>query len=118
MAENHEVTLALKMISALAFKKHEETEKSFELIVEEIIIAADQQHLDIFVIEKIDELCLYFKSNYIKCPLLNGHPIFPSQICNQSEAAIELIAKTTKANAVESWHFGIQALFSASHPGF
>ena len=76
---------------------------------------ADQQNLDSFVIEKIDELCLYFQTNYIKCPLLNRPATFPPQIWNQRDAAIEGIARTT--NAVEGWHYGIQALFSGSHPG-
>ena len=76
VSENHEVALALEIIPALAFE-NEETEKSFDLIVEEITNVADQQHLDSFAIEKIDELCLYFESNYINCPLLNRPPLFP-----------------------------------------
>ena len=115
VSENHEVALALKMIPALAFKKNEQIEKSFELIVEEITNVADQQNLDSFVIEKIDELCLYFQIKYIKCPLLNRPATFPSQIWNQTDAAIEGIARTT--NAVEGWHYGIQALLSGSHLG-
>ena len=115
VSENHEVALALKMIPALAFERSEQIEKSFELIVEEITNVADQQSLDSFVIEKIDELCLYFQTNYIKCPLLNRPATFPPQIWNQRDAAIEGIARTT--NAVEGWHYGIQALFSGSHPG-
>ena len=71
VSENHEVALALKMIPALAFEKNEQIEKSFESIVEEVTNVADQQNLDSFVIEKVDELCLYFQTNYIKCPLLN-----------------------------------------------
>ena len=110
MSENHEVALALKMIHALAFEKNEQIEKSFELIVEEITNVADQHNLDSFVIEKIDELCLYFQTNYIKCPLLNRPATFPPQILNQRDAAIEGIARTT--NNVEGWHYGIQALFS------
>ena len=77
LSENHEVVLALQMIPAIAFEKNEEIEKSFELIVEEITIVADQHHLDSFVIEKTDELFQYFQSNYIKCQLLNRPPIFP-----------------------------------------
>ena len=74
VSENHEVALALKMIPSLALEKNEEIEKSFETIVEEITNVANKQNLDSFVIEKIDELCLYFQSNYIKCPLLNRPP--------------------------------------------
>ena len=96
VSENHEVALALKMIPALAFERSEQIEKSFELIVE-------------------DELCLYFQTNYIKCPPLNRPATFPPQIWNQRDAAVEGIARTT--NAVEGWHYGIQALFSGSHPG-
>ena len=76
----------------------------------EIANVADQQHLDSFLIKKIDELCLYFQSIYIKCSLLNRLLIFHPQIWNQRDAAIEGIARTT--NAVEGWHYGIQALFS------
>ena len=115
MSENHERALVLKTIPALAFKKNEQIEISFELIVEEITNVADQQNLDSFFIEKIDGLCLYFQTSYIKCPLLNRPATFPPQIWNQREAAIEGIARTT--NAVEGWHYGIQALFSGSHLG-
>ena len=103
------------MIPSLAFEKNEQIEKSFKLIVEEITNVADQQNLDSFVIEKIDELCLYFQTNYIECPLLNRPAKFPPQKWNQRDAAIEGIARTT--NAVEGWHYEIQALFSGSHPG-
>ena len=101
------------MIPALAFEKIEQIEKSFELIVEEITNVADQQNLDSFVIEKTDELCLYFQTNYIKCSLLNRPATFPPKIWNQRDAAIEGNARTT--NAVEGWYYGIQALFSGSH---
>ena len=99
------------MIPALAFEKIEEIKKSFELIVEEISYVADQQNLHSFVIEKIGEFSLYVQSNYIKCPLLNHPHTFPTpQIWNQRDAAIEGIVRTT--NAVERWHYWIQALFS------
>ena len=39
----------------------------------------------------------------------------PPLIWNQRDAAIGGIARTT--NAVEGWHYGIQALFSGSYPG-
>ena len=102
------------MMPALAFRKIEELEKSFELIVEKITTVADQQHLDSFVIDKIDEFCFYVQSKCIKCPLLNRLPTFPPQIWNQIDAATEGIARTTKA--VEGWYCGIQALFRGSHP--
>ena len=38
----------------------------------------------------------------------------PPSIWNKREAASEGVARTT--NAVEGWHFGIQAFFSGSHP--
>ena len=115
VSENHEQALALKMIPALAFGKNEEIQESFELIVEDITTLADQQHLDSFVFEQTDELYLYFQSNNIKYPLLKQPPVFPSEIWNQRDAALEGIARTT--NAVEGWHYGIQALFSRSYPG-
>ena len=39
---------------------------------------------------------------------------FPPAIWNQQQAAFEGLARTT--NAVEGWHFGVQAFFSGSHP--
>ena len=116
MSENHEVALAPKIIIALAFKKIEEIKKSFILIVEEITTVADEQHLDSFVVEKIDLLCLYFQTIFIKCPLFNRLPIFPPQIWNQRDTAFEGTARQN--NAVEGWHYGIQASFSGSHPEF
>ena len=92
VSENHKVALALKMIPALAFEKNEQIETSFELIVEEITNVEGQQNLDSFVIEKIDKLCLYFQTNYIKCPILNRPATFPPQIWNQRDTAIEGIA--------------------------
>ena len=41
-------------------------------------------------------------------------PLFEPSIWNQNSAASEGLAKTT--NAVEGWHYGIQSLFSGSHP--
>ena len=38
-----------------------------------------------------------------------------SKFWKQGDAHIEGIARTT--NAVEGWQYGIQALFSGSHPG-
>ena len=55
VSEHQEVALALKMIPALAFERTEKIEKSSELFVEEVTKVADQQHLDNFVIGKIDE---------------------------------------------------------------
>ena len=84
------------------------------MIVEEITNVTNQQNLDSFVIEKIDELGFYFQSDYIKFPLLNRPPTFPHKF-GTKDAAIERIVRTT--NAVEGWRYGIQALFSGSHPG-
>ena len=97
------------MIPALAFEKNEEREKSFELIVEEITNVTAQQHLDSFVIEKKDELCLYQVST-----IEPSSYIYP-QIWNQRDVAIEGITRI--ANAVERWYYGIQVSFSGSHPG-
>ena len=116
MSENHEVAMALKTIPALAFEKNEQIEKSFELIVEEITNVADQQKLDSFVIEKIDELCLYFNRNYIKCPLVNRPATFPPQIWNQRDAAIEGIART--ANAMRSGIMGYRPYSADPNPEF
>ena len=63
---------------------------------------------------KVAELCLYFRSNYMKSLVLNGEVLFPPSLWNQSEANSSGLARTS--NAVEGWHYGIQSYFSGSHP--
>ena len=60
LTENHEVDLALKIIPAQVIEKKEEREKTFDLVAEEIAKKADQQILDCFIVEKIDEFGYIF----------------------------------------------------------
>ena len=109
---NPELSLALKLIPALAFEKLENVKSSFRLVVEDIQEVCEQLSLNSSELEKIDELCSYFQNTYIEKNL--RELLFPPSIWNKREAASESAARTT--NAVESWHFGIQAFFSGSHP--
>ena len=93
---NHGLMLALRMLPSLAFEKKK---------------IGDRNCLEP---EKIDEMCLYFGSTYIKSLVPNREVLFPTSLWNQREAAMSGIARTT--NAVEGWHFGIQSYFSGAHP--
>ena len=101
------------MLPALAFENVEQVKDSYKLVVEDIQNVCDQTSQDPSVIGKIDELCSYFQNIYVEKPSLRT-PLFPPSVWNQREAAIDGVARTT--NAVEGWHFGIQAFFSGSHP--
>ena len=109
---NPEVLLTLKLIPSLAFEKLENVKSSFKLVVEDIQEVCEQLSLDSSELERIDELYSYFQNTYIEKNL--REPLFPSSIWNKREAASEGVARTT--NAVEGWHFVIQAFFSGSHP--
>ena len=102
----------LKLIPSLAFEKLENVKSSFKLLVEDTQEVCEQLSLDSSEVEKIDELCSYFQNTCIEKNL--REPLFPSSIWNKREAASESVATTT--NAVEGWHFDIQAFFSSSHP--
>ena len=109
---NPELSLALKIIPALAFEKLENVKSSFKLVVEDIQEVYEQLSLNTSEVEKTDELCSYFQNTYTEKNLRD--PLFPPSIWNKREAASEGVARTT--NAVEGWHFGIQASFSGSRP--
>ena len=102
------------MLPALAFEKEEEIGSSYDKKVEEIQIVCDRTIKESEKIAKIDELCLYFGSNYIKSLVPNREALFPPSLWNQRDAASSGLARTT--NAVEGWHYGIQSYFSGSHP--
>ena len=70
------------MLPSLAFEKKEKT--------------GDRNCLEP---EKIDKLCLYFGSIYIKSLVPNREVLFPTSLWNQRDAAVSGIARTT--NAVE-----------------
>ena len=95
-------------------EKEEEIGNSYDKIVEEIQIVCDRTIKESEKIAKVDELCLYFGSNYIKSLVPNREALFPPSLWNQRDAASSGLARTT--NAVEGWHYGIQSYFSGSHP--
>ena len=111
---NHEVAVALKMLPPLAFEKKEKIGNSFGMILQKIQNVCDRNCLEPKSIEKIDELCLYFGSTYIKSTVPNREVFFSPSLWNQRDAAVSGIARTT--NAVEGWRFGIQSYFSGAHP--
>ena len=102
---NHEFASAFKMLPALAFEK-EEIGNSYDKIVEEIQIVCDRTIKEAEKFAKVDEICLYFGSNYIKSLVPNREALFPPSLWNQRDAASSGLARTT--NAVEGWHYGIQ----------
>ena len=59
--------------------------------------------------EKIEKLCLYFSSSYIKNFVPNSEVLFSPFLWNQRDAAVNGIA-------VEGWHFGIESYSSGAHP--
>ena len=70
--------------------------------------------------EKMPELLAYFEHTYIRGRRRPGRAeqygpaIFPIETWNHFETASEGVARTT--NAVEGWHFALQALFQCHHP--
>ena len=61
---NNEFVLVLKMLPALAFEKDEEIGSSYNKIVDKIQTVSDRTIKKSEKIAKVDELCLYFGSNY------------------------------------------------------
>ena len=82
-----EFNLALRMLQALAHVPSAHVKASFELITEEITDVIERKQFEENVVEKIDELAIYFKSTYIENPLLNKKPPFPIEMWNQYNAA-------------------------------
>ena len=72
---NHAFALALKMLPALAIEK--EIGNSYNKLVEESQIVCDRTIKEWEKITKVDELCLYFGSNYIKNSSRIGKPYSP-----------------------------------------
>ena len=63
---NPELSLALKLIPALAFENLEKVKSSFKLVVENIQEVCERLSLNSSEVEKIDELCSYFQNTYIE----------------------------------------------------
>ena len=72
---NPELSLAMKLIPALAFEKLENVRSSFKLVVEDIQEVCEQLSVDSSEVEKIDELCSYFQNTYREKSL--REPLFP-----------------------------------------
>ena len=94
-----EFNLALRMLPALAHVPPIRVKASFELVIEEIADVNEREQFEESVVEKMDELAIYFKSTYIENPIVNKKPPFPIEMWNQYDAAGEGVARTT--NSVE-----------------
>ena len=113
--ENHpEFNLSLRMLPALAHLPLSHVKAAFELVIDDITDVIESEGFDTNVIEKTDELTMYFKNTYIENPLPNRSTQFPIEIWNQSDAAIDGVARTT--NSVEGWHYGLQSYFTGVRP--
>ena len=114
---NPEFGLGLKLLPALAFPPCEEVESAFEDVVEELTSMLDEFKLNASVAKKVETVVCYFHTTYIRGQKIGPSfkpARFPVEIWNQHEAAINSLARTN--NAVEGWHFAIQAYFQGSHP--
>ena len=80
---NPELSLALKLIPALAFEKLENVKSSFKLVIEDIQEICKQLSLDSSEVEKTDELCSYFQNTTIEKN--SREPLFPPSIWNKKE---------------------------------
>ena len=75
-----EFNLALRMLPALAHVPPAHVKTSFELVVEEITDVIEREQFEESVVEKMDELAIYFRSTYIENPIVNKKPPFPIEI--------------------------------------
>ena len=90
------------------------TKESFEISDDYAVQLIEREQFEESVVEKMDELAIYYKSTYIENPIVNKKPPFPIEMWNQYDAAGEGVAR--KTNSVEGWHYGLQAYFSGSTP--
>ena len=60
-----EFNLALRMLPTLAHVPPAHVKASFELVIEEITDVIEREKFEESVVEKTDELAIYFKSTYI-----------------------------------------------------
>ena len=68
------------MLPALAHVPPAHVKASFELVIEEITDVIEREQFEESVVEKMDELAIYFKSTYIENPIVNKKPPFPIEI--------------------------------------
>ena len=100
------------MLLSSAFLPVEQVEDGFNLVMEEVGDILLRLKSEDEVSEKVEQFACYFQKTYIRGT--SRAPLFEPSIWNQSNAASEGLARTN--NAVEGWHYGIQSLFSGSHP--
>ena len=104
ISDDYAVQLAMpKMLPALAHVPPAHVKASFELVIEKITDVIEKEQFEESVVEKMDELAIYFISTYIENPIVN------KKRCSRRGGA-----RTT--NSVEGWHYGLQTSFSGSTP--
>jgi len=85
-------------------------------VVDAFLVLADNMPNN----DQMPELLSYFEHTYVRGRRRPGlaenyaSVIFPTDTWNHFETADQGIARTT--NAVEGWHYGLQALFQRHHP--
>ena len=94
-----EFNLALRMLPTLAHVPPAHVKASFELVIEEITDVIEREQFEESVVEKMDELAIFFRGTYIENPIVNKKPPFPIEMWSQYDAAGEGVARTT--NSVE-----------------
>ena len=60
-----------KMLPALAHVPPAHVKAPFELVIEKITDVIKREQFEESVVEKMDELAIYFKSTYIENPIVN-----------------------------------------------
>ena len=72
ISDDYAVQLAMpKMLPVLAHVPPAHVKASFEFVIEKITDVIEREQLEESVVEKMDELAIYFKSTYIENPIVN-----------------------------------------------
>jgi len=104
-----DMRIAVRCLPALAMVP------SFDVVDAFLVLADNMPNHD-----KMPELLSNFEHTYVRdrrrpgCAENYISAIFPVDTWNHSETAGQGIARTT--NAVEGWHYGMQAFFQCHHP--
>jgi len=100
---------SVRCLSALTFIPITDVADAFDILVD-----------DMPAHDHMNKLVSFFEHTYIKGRRLRGRnktfgpALFSVETWNQSNSAIDGIARTT--NSVEGWHHGLQSLFHCHHP--
>ena len=70
------------MLPALSHVPPAHVKASFELVIEEIADVIERDQFEESVVEKMDELVIYFKSTYIENPIVIKKPPIPIEMWN------------------------------------